>query len=255
MADRGEPSQEGSVVDGDSDDAGVPVTPALLADLQAGLLDDDTAARVRRQAREDPEARRMVAALDRVRRDLADLGTDADSAPAVPDDVAARMATALQATSSDGPAHAARRKLDRVRLIVAGIGAAAALVAVGLGTLALVGTSKPIPSSGPTVESLTVAPSSNPIPLSDPEILAVLTEKPDLGALADPQRRSSCLRGLGYSSAAAVVGARQLAVNGRPGVLLLLSGASPRTVTALVVAPNCSSVDTGLLAETMVTRP
>ena len=53
-------------MDGDSEDVRVPITPRLLADLQAGLLDDDTATRLRRQAREDPAAARVVAALDRV---------------------------------------------------------------------------------------------------------------------------------------------------------------------------------------------
>ena len=33
-----------------------PLTVELLADLQAGLLDDESAARVRRRVRDDPEA-------------------------------------------------------------------------------------------------------------------------------------------------------------------------------------------------------
>jgi hypothetical protein len=53
-----------------------PLTPELLADLQAGLLDDDTAAALRQRVRTDPHADDMLAALDRVRRDLADLGAD-----------------------------------------------------------------------------------------------------------------------------------------------------------------------------------
>jgi hypothetical protein len=242
------------VVDGDSDDAGVPLT-RLLADLQAGLLDDDTAARVRRQAREDPAAGQMVAALDRVRRDLAELGTDAASAPDVPDDVAERVAGALQAASKAVPTHAARHPVDRIRTIVAVIGAAAALAAVAVGTLMLVRTPAPQSTPSPTIESMTVPQSPGTLPLSDQEILALLTRQPDFGPLADPQRRASCLSGLGYSSSTMVVGARPLAVNGRPGVLLLLSGASPKTVAAVVVAPHCSSASTGLLAETVVARP
>ena len=50
------------------------ITPELLADLQAGLLDDATAARVRSRARCDPEAVLMLARLDTVRRELARLG-------------------------------------------------------------------------------------------------------------------------------------------------------------------------------------
>jgi hypothetical protein len=242
-------------VDGDSDDAEQPVTPRLLADLQAGLLDDDTAARVRRQAREEPAAAGMVAALDRVRRDLAELGADAESAPELPDDVAGRIAGALRAASGDLPSHAARRPIDRIRLIVACIGAAAALAAAGVGTVMLFRAPAPLHAPSPTIESLTVEQSQAAIPLTDPEILGLLTQPPDFGALTDPLRRASCLSGLGYSSSTAVVGARPLAVKGRPGVLLVLTGTAPRTFAAVVVAPSCSSVDTGLLAETLVVRP
>jgi hypothetical protein len=233
----------------------VPLTPQLLADLQAGLLDDDTAARVRRQAREEPAAGHMVAGLDRVRRDLAELGADAASAPDVPDDVADRVAGALRTASGTIPTHAARRPVDRIRTIVAVIGAAAALVAAAVGTLMLIRTPAPQSSPSPTIESMTVPQSPGTLPLSDREILALLSQPPDFGPLADPQRRASCLSGLGYSSSTTVVGARPLVVNDRPGILLLLSGASPKTVAAVVVAPNCNSASTGLLAETVVARP
>lgn len=74
-----------------------PITPELLSDLQAGLLDDATAARVRRQVRADPDAARALAALDTVRRELARLRTDDASAPEVPADVTARIGAALRA--------------------------------------------------------------------------------------------------------------------------------------------------------------
>ena len=61
-----------------------PITPELLADLQAGLLDDATAAALRQRIRTDPTPHDMLAALDRVRRDLADLGADDASAADVP---------------------------------------------------------------------------------------------------------------------------------------------------------------------------
>ena len=44
-------------------------------------------------------------------------------------------------------------------------------------------------------------------------------------------------------------------MHGHPGVLLLLPADTPGTVRALVVEPNCSSAHTGLLANTLVTRP
>jgi hypothetical protein len=36
--------------------------------------------------------------------------------------------------------------------------------------------------------------------------------------------------------------------------LVLLAGDTPRAVNAVVVAPNCSSADTGLLAQRVMTR-
>ena len=45
-----------------------PITPELLADLLAGLLDGAAAATLRERIRTDPDAAAMLAALDRVRR-------------------------------------------------------------------------------------------------------------------------------------------------------------------------------------------
>jgi hypothetical protein len=44
-------------------------------------------------------------------------------------------------------------------------------------------------------------------------------------------------------------------MHGRPGVLMLMPGDTPHAIVALVVEPNCSSAHTGLLADTLVTRP
>ena len=70
---------------------------AVLADLQAGLLDDATAANLRHRVRTDRGLARQLAALDRVRRELADLGGDTASAPDVPAAVTARLGAALRA--------------------------------------------------------------------------------------------------------------------------------------------------------------
>ena len=48
-----------------------PLTAEVLADLQAGLLDDDTAARLRKRIRTDPDAQQTMQALNRVRREVA----------------------------------------------------------------------------------------------------------------------------------------------------------------------------------------
>lgn len=74
-----------------------PITPELLADLQAGTLDAETAARLWRRLRTDPAAAATLAALDRVRRELAHLGGDDASATGVPAAVTAGVTAALRA--------------------------------------------------------------------------------------------------------------------------------------------------------------
>jgi hypothetical protein len=65
----------------------------------------------------------------------------------------------------------------------------------------------------------------------------------------------SCLGGLGYPTSTSILGAKPLTIRGRAGLLLLLPGDVPDRVTAIVVGPNCSSVDTGLLVSSAVNRP
>jgi hypothetical protein len=244
---------------GESDDAGTdpPLTVEALADLQAGLLDDDTAARMRKQVRADPDARQTMDALNRVRRDIASLGTDASSAPDVAPEVVDGIAATLRAERPPAAAHTVRRgRLPRsTRVAVAATGLAAATVAAWLGTAALISSPTPTPSRPTTAEHITVSRPPMMIPLSDQQILALLDDKPDFGPLADPQRRTSCLAGLGYRADAQVLGGRPVQIAGRPAVVLVFPGDTPGTLTALAVAPTCSSVDTGLLADRLVHRP
>jgi hypothetical protein len=251
-------------VNDDAEGPSAPIPVPWLANLQAGLLDDDTAAAIRRHIRDDPESARRMEGLDRVRQDLADLGTDAASAPDVPTDVTERIAAAVRAqppptnrvvgSSPVTAAHAVRGTGVRLRVGAAVIGVGAALAAAGVGTVMLLDTPDRTPTADPTAERITVSKPLG-IPMSDSGVLALLDTPPDLGPLADPQRRASCLRGLGYQASAPVLGARPLAVGSVSGVLLLLPSDTPRAVNAVVVGLDCSSVDTGKLAQRVVIRP
>jgi hypothetical protein len=235
-----------------------PVTVDLLADLQAGLLDDRTAADVRRRARTDPEVARRLAILDRVRRDVAHLGVDAASAPDIPADVTARVGAAvgnqlpqaqgLLASRGAPSAHAARAV--RFRTAAAALGLAAAVGAVAVGATMLLR-----PADPHTPSSTTASQPPGGLPLTDPEILGLLTQTPDPGSLADPARRASCFNGLGYPTDASVLGARPLDVRGRPGVLFLLAGDAPGRIDAVVVGEGCSAADSDLLARTVLGKP
>jgi hypothetical protein len=204
--------------------------------------------------------KRDTPAVERVRADLGRLGHDEASAPAVPPAVTDRVVAALRTapvsvsmsvsmSMSESPV---RRRAVRLAALV---GAVSAVAATALGVANLAGPKASEPSSHPGTD-----PTSATIPLSDAEILALLHAPRDLGVLGDPRRRSSCLSGLGYSGATVVLGGRQLAVGGQPAVLLVLADDSApaggtASVVALAVRPNCSTADTGLLAETQIERP
>ncbi len=240
-----------------------PLSVEVLADLQAGLLSDADAARVRKQVRADPDARQSLQALNQVRHDVAELGADAASAPDAPPHVVADIQAALRSAGDPASGSRARRRaahstrpgLPGPRVLAAVAGVAAALAAVVLGTAALVMAPAPAPSTPTTAQHITVSARPTVIPLSAEQILALLDHRPDYGPLRDAARRSSCLSGLGYPMSTQLLGAQPIEINGRPGVLLVLPGDTPDVLTAVAVGPNCSSADTGLLADTVVRRP
>ncbi len=233
-----------------------PPTVDSLADLQAGLLDDETAARLRQRIRTDPDAQQTMEALNRVRRDVAALGSDPSSAPPVAPATIDRIAAGLRSEPT-GVAHSVRRgRFPRpTRLAFAAAGLAAAAAAAWLGVSALITPPAPMPSRPTTIEHITVSRPPQTIPLSDQQIVALLDREPDFGPLTDPRRRASCLAGLGYPANTRVLGARPVDITGHPAVLLVLPGDAPETLAALAVAPTCSSANTGLSADRIVHRP
>ncbi len=241
----------------DDEPAEPPLTVELLADLQAGLLDDDSAARVRKRVREDPEAESILRALNQVRCDVATLGAETKCAPDVAPEVTARISAALTSEEGHdrvGVAHSARPPIRPARLAAGVAGVAAALAAIGVGTVALINAPQPTPGTPATAEHITVSTPPAAIPLSQAEILGLLTKSPDYGPLSDPSLRASCLSGLGYPASTRVLGARPVNINARPGVLLVLPGDTPDDLAVFAVALNCSAADTGLLANTQVPR-
>ncbi|WP_018603016.1 hypothetical protein [Mycobacterium sp. 155] len=230
-----------------------PITPDLLAQLQAGLLDDATAARLRHRARTEPEAADMLAALDRVRRDLADLADDARSAPPVPHEVTARLTSALRAAPP--PEHSLRPGVHRLRRVAAIAGGCAALAVIGVGSAALMHPARPTPAATARFEQITVSRQEPAVDLSEPQLLGLLSARPDLGPLTDPDRRAQCLSALGYPPGIKVLGGRPMDAGGRRGVLILLPSDVPGSVVGLVVAPDCDAAHAGLLADTMVKHP
>ncbi|MEW2479477.1 hypothetical protein AB0876_07775 [Mycobacterium sp. NPDC049093] len=233
-----------------------PIPAELLADLQAGLLDDDTAAQLRRRVRTDPiagpDARNTLAALDRVRRDLAQLGQDPSTAPPVPAEVSDRLSEVLRAE----PAPAAPGR--RWKAIAAVTGASAAVAAAVVGGVVLMRPAGQAPSTLTSFGRITVTPPRGAIGLSETQIQGLLSVPPDLGPLTDPQRRNACLSALGYPAGVEVVGARPMDVAGRHGVLLLMppnAPTDPDSVVGVVVPADCDATHAGSLADTVVKHP
>jgi hypothetical protein len=235
-----------------------PVPLSLIADLQAGLLDDETAARLRSRIRTDPDAVRDVAALDRVRRDLVGLGWDADSAPDVSDDVTARIADALRAADPPprpGATHAMRLlRSPRLRTVAAIAGVAAAVVGIGV-AVATLGGGDVVPSARDTADRITATAGPGDFPVPAAQIYGVIDGPVDAGPLAAPQRMSACLTALGYPPGTTALGARPVRVADRAAVLLVLPGDDPRDVTAAVVDTTCGAGGDGLIATTTLRRP
>jgi hypothetical protein len=166
-----------------------------------------------------------------------------------------RSATFPSGVARAGAAHSVRPGLPPARMIAAIAGVAAAVLAIALGSAALLRARAPAPGAPTTAQYITVSSRPTVIPLSNPQILALLDRTPNYGALGDPARRSSCLTGLGYPASTRVLGAQPVEINGLPAVLLVVPGDTPEALAVLVVSSNCSSADTGLLADTVVRRP
>lgn len=161
-----------------------------------------------------------------------------------------------QTRAHTGPPAHSSRPLPSFRRIAAWAGGVAAVIAIGVGTAALIRFPGDTPSGPRSLDAITVASAPTAVlPLSQPEILELLDRRPEYGPLTDPARRTGCLAGLGYPASTHVLGAREVTINGHPAVVLLLPGTPEGTVIALAVAPHCSSADTGLLADTTVRRP
>jgi hypothetical protein len=164
-----------------------------------------------------------------------------------------------QVTGLTGPDHRARRPMVRLGA-VAGAVAAIAVVAIGAASLfrghaGLLRGPATDPAARQSAQQITVQRPPPTIGLSAQQIAGLLHQRPDYGPLSDPWRRASCLNGLGYPSAAPVLGAQPVQIDDRPAVLLVLAADDPRSVVALVVPSDCSSVHTGLIADTQIARP
>lgn len=238
---------------------GPPWSLDLVADLHAGVLDQETADELLPRIQADPAASELLAALEATSAELADL-----PAPALPDDVAAKLDDALEAelrawsaapeaeNSDSGDARqddpdrsapvidlAAARDRRRKRAgWTAGLITAAAAVTgiVVLGTTALQQTGDTDNAAAP--------PQDGPPPLAlrgdafPANQLGQALGAEQYGELADPAQLIGCLQANGVNSGNPL-GAREVTINGEPGRALVLQGGGIGRFRILIVGPEC----------------
>ncbi|GAA0507904.1 hypothetical protein GCM10011581_20250 [Saccharopolyspora subtropica] len=236
---------------------GPPWSLDLLADLHAGVLDQQTADELRVQVQDDPEAREILAALDATGADLAALPP-----LSIPDDVSARIEAALEdevrawaeqqgsapATApADQPgaeivdfAAAKRRRRRRFTLGAGLVGAAAAAAAVVFSVLPSTQTSSDLAQP-----NATTAPGRGPLALQGDRVTLngqqfseVMGSEQYVSALTDPQQLIGCLQANGVSSGTPL-GAREITLNGRLAQLLILPTGGLGQFRLLAVGPDC----------------
>jgi hypothetical protein len=208
-----------------------PVDVTALAELDAGLPDEARAARRRAEAAADPDAAAVLDALAATRADLAAL-----PAPDVPADVAERWSAALAAERVP-PAGRGRVHRPAWRLLLAAAAITAVVVGAGLGAL----LHRPGPASPVVTRVELVALGRSAVGTMD------------VGGLADPVRRGACLRAVAPAAAQEqLLGGRQVVLEGRPGVLLVLATGARGQLRIVTVDPDCGTAGGTLLAQLVV---
>ena len=203
---------------------------SLLADLDAGVLDESRAREVRAAAEADPSARAVLEALAATRADLA-----AVDDPPVPPAVAERWRAALRAEQF--PQAPQRPRSQRPALVRR----PAVVAAVLLGTVLVGGgVLKARQEQLPVVERPELAAQG----------ISTIGGR-DTGGLDDPARRVGCLQAVaapGVAPTAPLLGGRRVTFEGGPGVLLVLGTGKRGTFDIVIVDPACGPGAGTLLA-------
>ncbi|MYR07675.1 hypothetical protein GTV32_15780 [Gordonia sp. SID5947] len=230
-----------------------PPYPAdLLADLHADALPTDVAEYMRSRLADDPDARAILAALDRTTAQLR--GATVPPVP-VPAEVASRTrqtldALAAESSSSDGGTvgelATRRRRRTRARWLAAGA-VAAALVAV----FAVIGVLRSPEPDRP----VQAQPSSSTFPGLGPgdrvAMLSVLGKK-DFAPFGSEEALRRCTGANGVPSDTVVLGTGRATIRGLASVVILLSTGTAGRFDALVVAPDCTTGNPARISRTTI---
>jgi len=260
-----------------------PYPVELIADLQADNLPPAVQTQLWPLVRRDPDAVRVLHALDRVSDELRTLGTDYGIARAIPSDVAERLDRALDLAPQTEESYTTVHRLpvpnlpigsdsrtadaadlyrphevsrvavaeltpSRRRWFVAAaaVGSVAAAAALVFATIAI----RTPDADAPVVAS----PQHGAIDLGNeitPAILVgLLGHHEASGPLTDHSRASACLVANGLDPARSILGSANVTFRGQQAILLLVPGPHSPQITALIVAPDCGPSNPNALART-----
>ncbi|MFD6894204.1 hypothetical protein ACFWB0_06600 [Rhodococcus sp. NPDC060086] len=215
-----------------------PYSDDLLADLHAGVVDDELAERLWPLVRQDRDAMAVIDRLDAVQARLRTWG-EVPAAEPIPPDVAARLDSTLRGLEQRG-----KPRRDPRMLAVAGIGAAAALAVVF--ALVFRGIGAADDTTVPPLASGT-SPSQGNSPSGEnaltPASLRAIVGDVGLGPLAEGERLRECLSANGFSPVSPILGSREIRVGDSDAVAILLGGPQTPQITALVVGTRCGADD------------
>ncbi|MGH3982837.1 MAG: hypothetical protein ACRDST_09205 [Pseudonocardiaceae bacterium] len=230
----------------------------LLADLHAGALTEQEATPLRARTITDPQARTVLAALDATVAELAALPTGGPAR--IPDAVTQRLDAALAAeVQRADPAHlpdrartgryraarqlasrpAGRRHL-RARWVAAGV-LAAAVIGVAVSGVMIGVMTGGTPRAGDALGAAAVSPPT-PLVLSSGDLSGALSHAlgvRNYGPLSRPEALQGCLDANDVPARDKPLGAREVTLDGRRGVILVLPTAQTTLFRMLVVDPGC----------------
>lgn len=262
---------------------GTPMGPPwpvdVLADLHAGVLDTAVSDELWPKVRSDPEAQAVLDSLDATQAELTGLATRPP--PPMPAHFAARLDAAIAAeaakmfappaprqplpgTNQPAPpvapvidmAAARDRRKRRMGwgagvLVAAAAAVAVAVIAIPHGSTTPGGA---IAEPPPTVGS--GATGTAPVALRGDQLTATTAAsalgRSDYGPLADPTRRAACLTANGVDADRTPAGAMRVTLDGKPGILLVLTTGKLAQYRLLVVGSDCAAGHPDTLANTVI---
>jgi hypothetical protein len=240
--------------------AGPPWSVDVLADLHAGVLDEEEASELWPRVNADPEARAVIDALEATAADLAGFASLPD--PPVPQDVAGRIDTALarRDDSSGEPASnvvgidAARTRRRRRAGWSAGILGAAAAVAAAVMIAVPNGSEPTTPGLAQPTQSAPVQGAGGPTLHSGDMNAAVgdINGVRDFGPLGTERRLDACLEANGIDPEVRPVGIRPITLDGEQAVAVLFTTGRIAQFRLVALAPDCGPANPGLLMDRTV---